>query len=216
MNSTDQIDPAETESYKTMRAFCISSSAIFEPLILFCTHAIRMRDTRCCGVVLRIFRSIVPEFGPSSESASPIREFISSDVLKACITSLHEPYFVDLQKELAQLIASILIYYCPVTDTPRQVLLSLPGIHEKQVDKCIDYVARPGMQSRHQGAFVLDLLRDLKGVSISEQGRITKTAGNVRKEMSKMQKEFMKVEAEEPLKKQPSLDLEGVAGMFGS
>jgi exportin-5 len=216
MKSTDQIDPAETESYKTMRAFCISSSAIFEPLILFCTHAIRMRDTRCCGVVLRIFRSIVPEFGPPSESASPIGEFISSDVLKACITSLHEPYFVDLQKELAQLIASILIYYCPVTDTPRQVLLSLPGIHEKQVDKCIDYVARPGMQSRHQGAFVLDLLRDLKGVSISEQGRITKTAGNVRKEMSKMQKEFMKVEAEEPLKKQPSLDLEGVAGMFGS
>jgi hypothetical protein len=38
----------------------------------------------------------------------------------------------------------------------------------------------------------------------------------VRKEMSKMQKEFMKAEAEEPLKKQPSPDLEGVAGMFGS
>lgn len=199
-----------------MRAFCISSSAIFEPLILFCTHAIRMRDTRCCGVVLRIFRSIVPEFGPPSESASPIREFISSDVLKACITSLHEPYFVDLQKELAQLIATILINYCPSTDTPRHILLSLPGIHPEDVDKCIEHVARPGMQSRAQGAFVLDLLRDLKGVSISEQGRITKTAGNVRKEMSKMQKEFMKVETEEPMKKQPSPDLDGVAGMFGS
>lgn len=175
-----------------------------------------MRDTRCCGVVLRIFRSIVPEFGPSNDSASPIREFIGSDVLKACITSLHEPYFVDLQKELAQLIATILIYYCPVTDTPRQVLLSLPGIQEEAVDKCIEYVARPGMQSRHQGVFVLDLLRDLKGVSISEQGRITKTAGSVRKEMSKMQKEFMNFETEGPMKKQPSPDLDGVAGMFGS
>lgn len=199
-----------------MRGFCISSSAIFEPLILFCTHAIRMRDTRCCGVVLRIFRSLIPEFRKPTEQASPIREFISSDVLKACITSLHEPYFVDLQKELAILIASILIHYCPITDTPRQVLLSLPGMHEKSVNKCIDYASRPAMQQRQQAALVLDLLRDLKGVSISEQGRITKSAGSVRKEMSKMQKEFMKVVKEEPLKKDSSPDLTGVAGMFES
>lgn len=172
-----------------------------------------MRDTRCCGVVLRVFRSIVPEFGRSSD-ASPIREFISSDVLKACITSLHEPYFVDLQKELAQLIASIMIYYCPLTDTPKQVLMTLPGIHEKSIDKCIDYVGRPAMQQRQQRAFVLDLLRDLKGVSISEQGRITKTATNVRKERSKMQMEFMKVEAEEPMKREASPNLDGLANMF--
>ena len=175
-----------------------------------------MRDTRCCGVVLRIFRSLIPEFRKPTDQVSPIREFISSDVLKACITSLHEPYFVDLQKELATLIASILIHYCPITDTPRQVLLSLPGIHEKSVNKCIDYVSRPAMQQRQQAALVLDLLRDLKGVSISEQGRITKSAGSVRKEMSKMQKEFMKVVKEEPLKKDPSPDLTGVAGMFES
>jgi exportin-5 len=199
-----------------MRKFCIQSSSIFEPLVLFCTHAIRMRDTRCCGVVLRVFRSIVIEFREPKDVVEPVREFISSNVLKACISSLHEPYFVDLQKELAQLIATILINYCSVTPTPRQVLLSLPGIHERSVDKCIDYVTRPGMQQRQQGAFVLDLLKNLKGVSISEQGRISKTAVSVRKEMSKMQKEFMKVQVEEPMKKQDSPELDGVAGMFES
>lgn len=70
------------------------------------------------------------------------------------------------------------------------------------------------MQQRQQRAFVLDLLRDLKGVSISEQGRITKTATNVRKERSKMQMEFMKVEAEEPMKREASPNLDGLANMF--
>jgi exportin-5 len=69
------------------------------------------------------------------------------------------------------------------------------------------------MQQRQQRALVLDLLRDLKGVSISEQGRITKSASTVRKERSKMQQEFMKEQPPgENRKASPSL--EGVAGMF--
>jgi exportin-5 len=198
-----------------MRKFCLTSSTILEPLLLFLTHAIRMRDSRCCGVVLRVFRSLIPDFASAQDSPlSPsIREFISTDVLKACISSLNEPYFVDLQKDLAQLIASILIHYSPVTNTPRQILLSLPGIEERAVDKCIDYIMRQGMQQRQQRALVLDLLRDLKGVSISEQGRITKSASLVRKERSKMQQEFMKEQpAQTENRKSPSL--EGVAGMF--
>jgi exportin-5 len=196
-----------------MRKFCLTSSTILEPLLLFCTHAIRMRDGRCCGVVLRVFRSIIPDFAASHDSplSSSIREFISTEVLKACISSLNEPYFVDLQKDLAQLIASILIYYSPVTDTPRHILLSLPGIQATSVDKCIDYIMRQGMQQRQQRALVLDLLRDLKGISISEQGRITKSASVVRKERSKMQQEFMKEQSEN---RQPSPSLEGLPGMF--
>jgi len=197
-----------------MRKFCLTSPTILEPLLLFLTHAIRMRDTRCCGVVLRVFRSLIPDFASAQDSpfASNIREFISTDVLRACISSLNEPYFVDLQKELAQLISSILIYYSPVTDTPRQILLSLPGIEERAVDKCIEYIMRQGMQQRQQRALVLDLLRDIKGVSISEQGRITKSVSAVRKERSKMQQEFLKEQPSESRKTSPNL--EGVAGMF--
>jgi exportin-5 len=202
-----------SSAYPSMRKFCLTSSTILEPLLLFCTHAIRVRDGRCCGVVLRVFRSIIPDFASDQDSplSSSIREFISTDVLKACISSLNEPYFVDLHKDLAQLIASILIYYSPLTNTPKQILLSLPGIQESSVDKCIDYIMRQGVHQRQQRALVLDLLRDVKGVSISEQGRITKSASVVRKERSKMQQEFMK-EQTEPRRTSPNL--EGVAGMF--
>jgi exportin-5 len=198
-----------------MRKFCLTSSTILEPLLLFCTHAIRMRDGRCCGVVVRVFRSIIPDFTTSEHTSvsSSIREFISTEVLKACISSLNEPYFVDLQKDLAQLIAAILIFYSPVTTTPRQILVSLPGIHATSVDKCIDYITRPGMQPRQQRALVLDLLRDLKGISISEQGRITKSASVVRKERSKMQQEYMK-EPPPAENRQPSPSLDGVANLF--
>lgn len=199
-----------------MRKFCLSSSTILEPLLLFLAHAIRMRDTRCCGIVLRVFRSLIPDFASDHDSpiSASIREFISTDVLKACISSLNEVYFVDLQKDLAQLIASILFCYSKLTTTPRQILLSLPGVEEKAVDKCIDYLVRPGTQQRQQRALVLDLLRDLKGISISEQGRISKPASQARKERSKMQQEFMKEQPTQTAARGASPNLEGVASML--
>ncbi|CAG8954882.1 hypothetical protein HYFRA_00008569 [Hymenoscyphus fraxineus] len=206
-------------SYPIMRQFCLTNSTILEPLLTFLAHAIRMRDTRCCGVVLRVYRSIIPEFASPQDSPinSSIREFISTDVLKACISSLNEPYFIDLHKEIAQLIACILIVYSPLTNTPRQILLSLPGIQEKAVDKCIEYITRAGTQQRQQRVLVLELLKDLKGVSISEQGRITKGPGTSRRERSKMQQEFMKEQPKTEAPgggRRPSPSLEGVAGMF--
>src|SRR5437868_6663599 len=58
---------------QTMREFILSSDCVLEPLILFCTHALRMRDSRCCGIIIRVFRSIVPEF---QADRADIREFI--------------------------------------------------------------------------------------------------------------------------------------------
>jgi exportin-5 len=216
-------DVAEgAKKWPTMRQLCLTESSILESLILFSTHLIRIPDTRCCGTILRVLRSIIPEFanvrGVDNQTSAPIREFISTEVLQAAITSLHEPYFVDLQRELAQLIATILIWYCPITATPKQVLMSLPGLQESAVDKCIDYVGRMGMQSRQQRAIVLDLLRDLKGVSISEQGRILGSAAAVRKERSKMQQEFMQTEQQKEEvsglgRRTP--EFEGLGALFG-
>ena len=202
------------QSYPTLRKFCLMQSSIVEPLLVFCTHVIRMRDTRCCSVMLRVFRSIVPDFtvteasgadggnaassngdggkggskgsGSGSGSsknpippatASVVREYISSDVIKACITSIHEPYFVELQKELASLVGVAVASYAPLTATPREVLCSLPGVDPAEVDAKIAYMVRPDVSARQQRASVLDLLRDLKGVSISEMGRLSKTVG---------------------------------------
>ncbi|KAI6709497.1 hypothetical protein JHW43_007995 [Diplocarpon mali] len=209
------VNGTPTSAYPSMRKFCLASSTILEPLLMFLTHAIRMRDSRCCGVALRIFRSLVPDFTSRDDPlSSTIREFISTDVLKACISSINEPYFVELQRDLATVVGLILIYYSPLTGTPRQILISIPGVHELAVDKCIDYITRQGVQQRQQRALVLDLLRDIKGVSISEQGRITKPAAPVKPQRSKMQQEFMKAQPAPAVARPSSPSLEGVAGMF--
>ncbi|EPE34431.1 ARM repeat-containing protein [Glarea lozoyensis ATCC 20868] len=214
--STYVADSNPASSYPSMRKFCLTSSTILEPLLLFLAHAIRMRDSRCCGVVLRVYRSIIPDFTATTGNVAfsqSIREFISEEVLKSCIASLNETYFVDLHKELAQTIAAILTCYSPLTNTPRNILLSLPNIQEKAVDKTLEYITRPNVPQRQQRGAILDLLKDLKGVSISEQGRITKSVASVRKERSKMQQEFLK-EAPRNEPRGPSPSLEGVAGMF--
>ncbi|KAI8249565.1 Protein MSN5 [Colletotrichum sp. SAR11_239] len=161
----------------------------------------------------------------SSEAASAIREYISSEVLQACINSFHEPYFVDLQKDLASLIASIVVYYSPSTSTPRDVLLSLPNIKVADLEKLNDFASKPASHTRQQRALVLDLLKDLKGISIAEQGKLPKTSsfGRVkRSNRSKMAQEFMTPANESATRsgavtgaRQGTPDgLEGVANLF--
>ncbi|KAH6614771.1 armadillo-type protein [Chaetomium sp. MPI-SDFR-AT-0129] len=261
----DVLDPARDASgekteeaasggkYPPLRTFCLMNPSIAVPLLVFCSHAIRMHDGRCCGVVLRVFRSIVPEFSPSDltktlkgtghtapleefpipeETAREIREFISTEVMKAAVSSLHDPYFVDSQRDLGALIAHILAYYSPLTSTPREILVSLPNIKPEDVDRTIRHVSQPGMHSRQQRALVLELLEDLKGVSISEMGRLTKSLGagtsahgGKKSGRSKMAQEFMTPNAGSGgagaqgadgsrTGRDKTPDLDGVAGMF--
>ena len=234
---------AINKTYPPLRKFCLMNSSVVVPLLVFCSHAIRMHDGRSCGVVLRVFRSIVPEFhvtepakGTSAEefpipeqTAGEIREFISTEVLKAAISSLHDPYFVETQKDLGSLIASILVNYCPLTSTPRDILASLPNIKQDEVDHAIEVASRPGLHSRQQRAVILELLRHLKGVSISEMGKLNKSPGvrpdartNKKSSRSKMAQEFMTADANASggvghagtVARRQSPALEGVAIMF--
>lgn len=218
------LDNPSKPTFPTIRRFCLSDAAILEPLMLFSCHAIRMRDTRSCGVILRVLRSIVPEFAnardPDNQTNASIREYISEEVLKAAISSLHEPYYVDVQKDLAQLIAAILVNYTPLTGTPRSVLLTLPGLKVDAVDQSLDFITRIGIQTRQQRAIVLDLLRDLKGVSIQEQGKIRAPREVVHKERSKMQEEFMmteeqRIQAEQEKRQREKTPEMELGGMFG-
>ncbi|EMT68671.1 hypothetical protein FOC4_g10013091 [Fusarium odoratissimum] len=211
----------QEKDYPSLRRFCLTHQEVVEPLLVFCTHGIRVRDSRCCTMILRLFISLVPEFHlvdgqlPKSVLQSPmeahlatdrfpippaissaIREYISLDVLKACITSFHEPYFVELQKDLAALIATIVVYYSPITSSPRDVLLSLPNVNMADLDRLSTYMAKPGAHTRQQRALVLDLLKDLKGVSVSEMGKLPKSSGfggssRKRTNRSKMAQQFM-------------------------
>ena len=171
-----------------------------------------MRDTRSCGLITRVLRSLIPDFAGPSDVASEVREFISTEVLKACITSLHDPYFVDLQKDLAQLIASVVLAYMPRTDTPKQILLSLPSISSEKIERFLEQIRRVGSNGRQQRALVLNLLDSLRGTHISQQGKIPKPdLKNIR---SALQEKYMSSDMETDRKQQPSPELEGVADIF--
>lgn len=216
--TTPQPTPELSES---LRHFVLSSPEIFEPVMLFCTHALRMRDTRCCSIITRVIRSILGDFAPPNDSPTTvtIREFISTDVLKACITSVHESYFVDMQKDLAQLIASIWVLYGVASPTPRSVLLSLPGITEQKVAQTESSLQRC-VSPRQQRALILELLEPLRGVSIAEQGKILGSREERRKARTALQERYMTNEMETQ-QENPRVDindgpdLSGVADMFG-
>lgn len=197
-----------------IRSFILATPEILKPLILFCTHAIRMRDTRSCSLITRVLGSLVPEFETDGQIDIEVREFLSTEVLKACITSLHDSYFVDLQKDLSQLIASIIIIYAPRTETPRQILYSLPSIPAEKVDQAIQQLYKAHQNTRQQRAIVLDLLESLRGVSISEQGRIAKP--DPKKIRSAIEESYMTVDMQgDGQVKEKSPDLGGIADMFG-
>ncbi|KAK4185282.1 putative importin beta-related nuclear transport receptor [Podospora australis] len=246
-------DNAPDSKFPPLRKFCLMNPAIAVPLLVFCSHAIRMHDGRCCGVVLRVFKSIVPEFhGPElrkahkdprdtvpiddgypipETTAREIREFISTEVLKAAISSLHDPYFVDTHKDLASLIGHIVTHYSSLTSTPYEILTSLPGIKKEDVDSVVKYLSSPGIHPRQQRAVILDLLKDLKGVSIAEMGKVKSatfmppSSSRTGKKRSKVMQEFMTPSAdtsrggtaggnEGTVGRSKTPDLEGVAGMF--
>ncbi|KAL8797433.1 MAG: hypothetical protein Q9195_000249 [Heterodermia aff. obscurata] len=196
----------------TTRSYVLTTPAVLKPVILFCTHALRMRDTRSCNLIARVLRSLIPDFAGPSAVATEVREFISTEVLKACITSLHDPYFVDLQKDLAQLIASIVLAYVPRTDTPKQVLLSLPSITGEKMGRFLNQLHRVQESGRQQRALVLSLLDGLRGTHISEQGKIPKP--DLKSARSALHEKYMSSNMEADRKQQPSPELAGVADMF--
>ena len=195
-----------------MRDYILNTPLVLKPVILFCTHALRMRDTRSCTVITHVLVSIVPHFAGDSDVANEVREFISTEVLKASITSLHDPYFVDLQKDHASLIGTIILRYIPRTKTPQQVLLSLPSMTTEKVDHAIQEILKAVGNPRQQRALVLNLLEDLRSVSVSEQGKIPKA--DPKKLRSAMQEKYMTVNMETEAKEKRSPDLEGFVEMF--
>lgn len=196
----------------TTRAFILQTPEILKPVILFCTHALRMRDTRACSFIAKVLRSIVPEFSGDGPVQPDVREFISAEVLKACVTSLHDPYFVELQRDFAQLIASILISYSPRTDTPKQMLLSLPGMSTEDIDRATRNLLKAQQNSRQQRIIVLKLLEGFRGVAIYEQGKLQKP--DPKRLKSALQETYV-TQNKQANGKEDSPDLEGVAAMLG-
>jgi exportin-5 len=186
--------------------FILSSPTVLEPILLFCTSTIRVRDTRSVVMIVRVLRTLLTRF----KEKSPIRDYFCNDILKASITSLHEPYFVDCQKELASLIAGIIHLD---DEIPRSIILSLPGMGDpSRVDRKLAKLKSVNRQDeRMQRSIVLDLLSSIKGVSIHEQGKIQRA---MPKKRSKFEEQYMSVEST-GIVRGTSPGLAGVADMFG-
>lgn len=179
----------------TMREFLLSNVGLLEKLLVFVTHALAFKDTRSCYTMLTAVQRMVPDFASdhfiSGQEAAAVREFISTDMLKTAITCLNDGYFADHQQHYAQLIATIWLSYGlpahvpatettpahdrpPLTPTPREVILSLPGMTADMVDKAAAQLMREGSGARSKKlrAIILSLLEGVRGVRLSELGKI--------------------------------------------
>lgn len=192
---------------ETMRAFVLSCPPITESLLTFCRNAIGFHDTRCNAIVIRILRMTISHF----HEPSPVRNFICCDMLQASITSLHDPYFIELQRDLAGLIAHII--RLDKDGVARSVILSLPGLGSKpeKVGRAIEAIMHT-KNDRQQRAVVLDLLSSVRGVSIHEQGRIK--PAEPRKSRPSIQEQYMKVDEQPRIERGGSPELTGVSDMF--
>jgi exportin-5 len=187
--------------------FIYSNTAVLERILLFCNSIIRVRDTRSVVTIVRVLRTLITRF----KEKSPVRDFFCNDILKNAITSLHEPYFVDCQKELATLIAGIIHLD---DEIPRNILLSLPGMgDEARVDRRLAKLRSANRSDeRLQRSIVLDLLSSVRGVSIHEQGKIERA----KPKKTKFQEQYMSVDQpENVIVRGTSPGLAGVADMFG-
>jgi exportin-5 len=187
--------------------FILGNPSVLEPILVFCNTTIRVRDTRSVIMIVRVMRTLLSRF----KEKSPIRDYFCNDILKSAITSLHEPYFVDCQKELASLIAGIIHLD---EEIPRMIILSLPGMGDQyRVDRRLAKLRGANRQDeRMQRSIVLDLLSSIKGVSIHEQGKIQRTAP---KKRTAFQEQYMSVDQSSTIVRGTSPGLAGVADMFG-
>lgn len=221
LTNTHIADPAttqpETQNQLSLRNLVVSDASILEPLLLFCTHALRMRDSRSCTLITRNLRSILPAFTTPHPPAPQVREFISTEVLKACITSLNEPYFVDIQRDLANLIANILHLYGEQSPTARNLICELPDMAPEKVDTALQRICSAGSSERLQRLLVLELLEGVRGVSIHEAGKIDRRG--MRAKRSALAQRYMEVEGGASGgasgKRGESPKLEGMADLFG-
>lgn len=127
-------------------------------------------------------------------AAAGVRGFFTTEVLMACLGSLHDAYFADVHKDIAALIVAILVHFAPASrsataavapsapeleDPARAVLLSLPGMTPAVVDGHLASIRVTSVGpkatlplERARRAEVLALLEGVRGVSMYELGKV--------------------------------------------
>ena len=225
----------------SFRTFVLGNRTVLEPLLMFCTHSIGYKDTKTCSTMAPAMQKFVPAFSTETylqgQDAAAVREFISTEMLKAAISSLNDGYFADYQQHLSILIAIIWISlglpahvaateHKPAhdrpawTDTPRNVLLSIPGLDPAQVDQAGAQLAQITLAGKQKvmKAIILKLLENVRGVRVSELGKIDnkqERSGLLEKYKQRDALGMQGVDETERTNGDSGIDLGGVADMFG-
>ncbi|KAK8254364.1 armadillo-type protein [Phyllosticta capitalensis] len=212
MDSHERSRSTPQAKEQRMLTFILGTPSILEPMLMFSKTVIRVRDTRCVSLVCRLLlRTLLPRF----KDASPVRDYVCRDLLRAAITSLHEPAFVDAQKDLASLIAAVLTLDPPTTTA---ILRQLPGLGDRpdRVDRAFARLRAAAPSDRASRAVVLDLLAAVRGRSIHELGRIERAAAAAKPEKKPpVSEQYMVVEQRPQVVRGGSPELDGMADLFG-
>lgn len=226
---------------QTMQAFLLSNQEVLEPLLVFCTAALNFKDTKAAHNMINTVLRIVPAYADKhyleGEAAVSVREYISQDTMKAAIVALNDGYYADYQQYFAQLVGSIWLSYGlpahiaptetqpahdrgPLTMSPRNVLLSLPGMTEERVDAAAQrLIAEGGLyaKSKKVRAIMLGLLEGVRGVRISELGKFDDRGARHRIAEKYKARENIGMQGLEDGTKheEGTVDLGGVSEMFG-
>ena len=240
VNGNHLTDGQKTQS---MREYVLSNTQVLEPLLAFCTHSLNFKDTKAAHTMITTVMRIVPAYTSEShlqgEDVRSVREYISEEIMKAAIMALHDGYYADYQQYYAQLIATIWLSYGlpmhvpptetqpahdrpPLTNTPRNVLLRLPGMVESKVDAAAEKLLQDGglyAKSKKIRAVLLNLLEGVRGVRISELGKIDDRGARSRILEKYKAREAVGMQGiEEGIKREEGeggVDLGGVSEMFG-
>ncbi|KAG8625378.1 hypothetical protein KVT40_007129 [Elsinoe batatas] len=189
--------PSSATPDTLLSTLLLSSPTTTEPLVAFLTDALRMRDSRCVAIATHVLRSVVAQYTalvqpgqdkpqPSDEqrhTGSTVQAHLETTCLQAAITSLNESYFVDVQKDLSALIACVVHNYAPCSGRAVGFLLSIQGLDPGRVQNAVHRVVS-SKKEREQRAIVMELLEGIRGVRMSEVGKIG-VGGNRRDEKGK-------------------------------
>lgn len=152
-----------------------------EAYLLLTSNLLKIHDTRAVQHTVRNIQSILRNLMPSPH----YQRFFANTILEAALRSYNDSYFAETQSELIDLISQI--YTSDPSGQARSLFIRLPGVKESSLAAYeLNLTEHKSVRSRRQ--FTKELLAEIKGLAMSEQGRKPVDLGPDTSARSMMQK----------------------------
>jgi len=135
-----------------------------EAYLMLTSNLLKIHDTRAVQHTVRNVQSILRTLMPLPH----YQPFLSNTILEAALRSYNDSYFAETQSELLDLIAQI--YTIDPSGQAKALFLRLPGVKESSL-LLYEQNLSEHKSSRSRRQFTKELLAEIKGLVVSEQGR---------------------------------------------